>query len=438
MQGLILQMLEGTVVSLKVFFLTLLFSLPLGFVVAKGKMTRIKPIRWITDFYIQIMRGTPLILQLIFFYFAPFYIFGASYDRFTACIVAFVVNYSAYFAEIYRSGLQSIDRGQHEAAKVLGFSKVYTFFVIILPQVIKRILPALGNEVITLVKDTALAQTIGVAELFRVAMLRLEGLRKNFGENEILRDISFTIEKGNVLSIIGPSGSGKSTTLRIITQLEKADDGTLEIGGRTLFRSVDGKSVYSGTKEEREIGLKTGLVFQSFNLFPHFTVMRNITEAQRAVLKRGKDEAEEKAMQLLRKMGLEDKAKAYPYQLSGGQQQRVSIARALALDPEILFFDEPTSALDPELTREILKVIRGLAEEKMTMAVVTHEMTFARAISDYAIFMDGGVIVEEGAPEELFLDPKMQRTRDFIASFPRESCRSVFRLSHFLSFLSLR
>lgn len=169
MQGLILQMLEGTVVSLKVFFLTLLFSLPLGFVVAKGKMTRIKPIRWITDFYIQIMRGTPLILQLIFFYFAPFYIFGASYDRFTACIVAFVVNYSAYFAEIYRSGLQSIDCGQHEAAKVLGFSKVYTFFVIILPQVIKRILPALGNEVITLVKDTALAQTIGVAELFRVA-----------------------------------------------------------------------------------------------------------------------------------------------------------------------------------------------------------------------------------------------------------------------------
>ena len=169
MQGLILQMLEGTVVSLKVFFLTLLFSLPLGFVVAKGRMTKIRPIRWVTDLYIQIMRGTPLILQLIFFYFAPFYIFGASYDRFTACIVAFVVNYSAYFAEIYRSGLQSIDRGQHEAAKVLGFSKAYTFFVIILPQVIKRILPALGNEVITLVKDTALAQTIGVAELFRVA-----------------------------------------------------------------------------------------------------------------------------------------------------------------------------------------------------------------------------------------------------------------------------
>lgn len=162
-------MLEGTVTSLEIFFLTLIFSLPLGFVVAKGRMTRIAPIRWIVDLYIQVMRGTPLILQLIFVYFAPFYIFGASYDRFTACIIAFVINYSAYFSEIYRSGLQSIDRGQYEASKVLGFTKAYTFFHIILPQVIKRILPALGNEVITLVKDTALAQTIGVAELFRVA-----------------------------------------------------------------------------------------------------------------------------------------------------------------------------------------------------------------------------------------------------------------------------
>lgn len=162
-------MLEGTVTSLEIFFLTLIFSLPLGFVVAKGRMTRIAPIRWIVDLYIQIMRGTPLILQLIFVYFAPFYVFGASYDRFTACIIAFVINYSAYFSEIYRSGLQSIDRGQYEASKVLGFTKAYTFFHIILPQVIKRILPALGNEVITLVKDTALAQTIGVAELFRVA-----------------------------------------------------------------------------------------------------------------------------------------------------------------------------------------------------------------------------------------------------------------------------
>lgn len=162
-------MLEGTLTSLRIFFLTLIFSLPLGFVVAKGRMSRNWLLRSIVNLYIQIMRGTPLILQLIFVYFAPFYVFGVSYDRFTAVIIAYVVNYSAYFAEIYRSGLQSIEKGQYEASRVLGFSKAHTFFFIVLPQVIKRILPSLGNEVITLVKDTALAQTIGVAELFRVA-----------------------------------------------------------------------------------------------------------------------------------------------------------------------------------------------------------------------------------------------------------------------------
>ena len=169
MQGLLMQMLEGTIVSLRIFFLTILFSLPLGFVVAKGRMTRISIIRWITDLYIQIMRGTPLILQLIFVYFAPYYIFGASYDRFTACIIAFVINYSAYFAEIYRSGLQSIDRGQYEAAKILGYSRRQTFFLIILPQVVKRVLPSVTNEVITLVKDTSLAFTLSVMEMFSTA-----------------------------------------------------------------------------------------------------------------------------------------------------------------------------------------------------------------------------------------------------------------------------
>lgn len=169
MAQMLILMLEGTLTSLRIFFLTLIFSLPLGFVVAKGRMSRNWLLRGIVNLYIQIMRGTPLILQLIFVYFAPFYVFGVSYDRFTAVIIAYVVNYSAYFAEIYRSGLQSIEKGQYEASRVLGFSKAHTFFFIVLPQVIKRILPSLGNEVITLVKDTALAQTIGVAELFRVA-----------------------------------------------------------------------------------------------------------------------------------------------------------------------------------------------------------------------------------------------------------------------------
>lgn len=248
-------------------------------------------------------------------------------------------------------------------------------------------------------------------------MIRLENLSKSFAGLEVIKNISFTLSEGEVLSIIGPSGSGKSTMLRIITQLERADNGTLSVDGMTMFRSVDGKAVYSKPEELRKIGLKMGLVFQSFNLFPHFSVLRNITEAQRAVLKRDRAEAEDKAMNLLKKMGIADKANQYPFQLSGGQQQRVSIARALALDPEMLFFDEPTSALDPELTREILKVIRELAEEKMTMAVVTHEMHFARAISDYAIFMDKGVIAEEGEPDELFGNPREERTRKFIASF---------------------
>ena len=178
-------------------------------------------------------------------------------------------------------------------------------------------------------------------------MIKLENLSKSFAGLEVIKNISFTLSEGEVLSIIGPSGSGKSTMLRIITQLERADNGTLSVDGMTMFRSVDGKAVYSKPEELRKIGLKMGLVFQSFNLFPHFSVLRNITEAQRAVLKRDKAEAEDKAMNLLKKMGIADKANQYPFQLSGGQQQRVSIARALALDPEMLFFDEPTSALDP-------------------------------------------------------------------------------------------
>ncbi len=248
-------------------------------------------------------------------------------------------------------------------------------------------------------------------------MIKAESIRKNFGKTEVLKDISFVLNKGDVLSIIGPSGSGKSTLLRIITQLETAVGGSLKIAGESLFENNNGVAVYRKEKERRRIALRTGLVFQNFNLFPHFSVLRNVTEAERAVLKMDKAEAEEKALALLRRMGLEDKASSYPSSLSGGQRQRVSIARALALDPEVLFFDEPTSALDPELTREILKVIRDLAEDKMTMVVVTHEMNFAKGISDWAIFMDKGVIVEEGKPERIFTSPEKERTRRFISSF---------------------
>ena len=247
-------------------------------------------------------------------------------------------------------------------------------------------------------------------------MLEAKNIRKSFAAAEILKGISFTLDKAQVLSIIGPSGSGKSTLLRIVTQLEKADGGSLVIDDIPLFSDTPSGCVYN-KENMKAAARKTGLVFQNFNLFPHFSVLRNITEAQRAVLKRSREESEAKAFELLKKMGLEDKAKSYPYQLSGGQAQRVSIARALAMDPEILFFDEPTSALDPELTREILSVIRELKEEKMTMVVVTHEMSFAKGISDKVIFMDKGVIVEEGEGDELFTNPRNERTRLFLSNY---------------------
>ena len=244
-------------------------------------------------------------------------------------------------------------------------------------------------------------------------IVKVENLSKSFGKLEVIKDVSFSVEKGQVLGIIGPSGSGKSTMMRCINQLETVSGGTIQICGETLVK--DG--VYADKKKLRGIGLHSGLVFQNFNLFPHFSVLKNITEAQIHVLKRNKAEAEEVARKLLGKMGLQDKEASYPCELSGGQQQRVSIARALALNPDILFFDEPTSALDPELTGEILKVIRELADEKMTMVVVTHEMAFARDLCDTIIFMDGGVIVEQGKATDLINNPQNERTKAFLSKY---------------------
>lgn len=248
-------------------------------------------------------------------------------------------------------------------------------------------------------------------------VLSIKNAQKRFGDLEVLRDISLTVDKGEVVSIIGPSGSGKSTLLRCATLLEKLDGGSFSYMGETVAESKDGKISYA--RDLKHFKQYFGLVFQNFNLFPHYTVLKNLTDAPVSVLKRDPKEVKEEAMALLDTMGLADKANSYPYQLSGGQQQRVSIVRALAMKPEILFFDEPTSALDPELTGEVLKVIKKLAEEKMTMVVVTHEMAFARAVSDRAIFMDGGVIVEEGKPSEVFDNPQNERTKRFLNNFQK-------------------
>lgn len=227
-------------------------------------------------------------------------------------------------------------------------------------------------------------------------LFEMRHIKKSFGELEVLKDISLQVKEGEVLSIIGPSGSGKSTLLRCATGLETPDSGEIIKEG------------------------EVGLVFQNFNLFPHFSVLKNIVDAPIKVQKRKKEEVYAQARELLKKMGLSDKEKAYPYQLSGGQQQRVSIARALCMNPKILFFDEPTSALDPELTGEILKVIRNLAKEHITMVIVTHEMSFARDISDYVIFMDKGVIAVEGTSQEVFSSDNA-RMREFLGKFHQEN-----------------
>ena len=251
-------------------------------------------------------------------------------------------------------------------------------------------------------------------------ILEMNHVQKSFNDNtlHVLKDISMSVSEGEVVSIIGPSGSGKSTLLRCATLLTEMDGGELLYDGEYAAKNdADGRSVYSGKAELKKIRSIFGLVFQSFNLFPHYSVLKNLMDPQICVLGRSKEDAQVKAIELLGKMNLSDKAEAYPCQLSGGQQQRVAIARALAMDPQILFFDEPTSALDPELTGEVLKVIKKLAEEHMTMVIVTHEMAFARAVSDRVIFMDGGVIVEQGDPEDVFGAPKMERTKQFLKNY---------------------
>lgn len=249
--------------------------------------------------------------------------------------------------------------------------------------------------------------------------LEMNDVKKSFGELHVLNGISLQVHEGEVLSIIGPSGSGKSTLLRIATLLETMDSGSLSYMGENAVTTVDGKALYEKPAKLRALKENFGLVFQNFNLFPHYTVMQNITDAPIVVQKRNKTEVQEEARELLRKMGLSDKEDYYPCQLSGGQQQRVAIARALALNPKVLFFDEPTSALDPELTGEVLKVIKSLAETKMTMVIVTHEMEFARNISDRIIFMDKGVVAVSGTPEEVFSSDN-RRMQEFLGKLKHE------------------
>jgi len=245
-------------------------------------------------------------------------------------------------------------------------------------------------------------------------LLEISHLKKSFGDLEVLRDISMDVSEGEVVAILGPSGSGKSTFLRCATMLETMDSGSMQYVGESAVSDKNGKAVYADKAVLHKLKNTFGLVFQNFNLFPHYNVMKNITDAPISVQKRNKSEVEAEAKELLAKVGLEGKEDFYPCQLSGGQQQRVAIARALAMNPKMIFFDEPTSALDPEITAGVLKVLRQLAEEKMTMIIVTHEINFARNVADRIIFMDQGLIVEQGRPEDVIDHPKNERTKAFL------------------------
>ena len=252
-----------------------------------------------------------------------------------------------------------------------------------------------------------------------MSILEVQHIEKHFGATQVLKDISFTLEKGQALSIIGSSGSGKTTLLRCLNFLETPDHGIISVNGNVIFDAADPSTQLE--KEIRKKRLHFGLVFQNFNLFPQYTALQNVTLARELMAKEHKNETkaeiEEAGRALLEQMGLADRADHYPHQLSGGQQQRVAIARALALHPDILCFDEPTSALDPELTGEVLRVIRNLADQNTTMIIVTHEMAFARDVADHVIFMDEGFIVEQGDPKEVINHPKEERTRQFLSRY---------------------
>lgn len=247
-------------------------------------------------------------------------------------------------------------------------------------------------------------------------ILKATGVHKRFHHNEVLKGISMQVKKGEVIAIIGPSGSGKSTFLRCLNRLEKINHGSIEIDGEYMVKNnAEGRAVYSNEKDIARMRLKMGMVFQSFNLFPHKSVMENLLMAPLLVKKKDIKEARETAMQYLEKVGLAQNALSYPFELSGGMQQRVAIARALCMNPEIMCFDEPTSALDPELTGEVLQVMKDLANEHMTMVVVTHEIGFAREVADRVIFMDDGLIVEEGRAEDIIINPRHARTKEFLS-----------------------
>jgi len=530
-------LLKGTWVTISITCVSMAISLVAGLVIGLGRVSRRKALYLPATVFVDFIRGTPLLLQIFYIYYAlP--LWGVTLPAFHSGVIGLSLNYSAYLAEVYRAGIQAIPQGQREAALSLGMSNILIMRRIVLPQAIRIVLPPIGNYFIALFKDSALVSVIAISELLRSGellaavtykhfeiftmvaviylaisypaswlviwserklkigaesvrkpagsvrrwlesagllprggvgvaarpepgsvparpslardavsvnrlaveavpaaawgasapesngpvMIRMEQVSKRFGRFVALDKADLTVTKGEVVVIVGPSGAGKSTLLRVINHLEAVDSGSIWIKEIELGRRiVNGREIRENEENIRAVRAEVGMVFQQFNLFPHRTALGNIIEAPIYVRGLTRDEAEERAFVLLRKVGLAEKANSYPGKLSGGQQQRVAIARALAMQPEIMLFDEVTSALDPELIGEVLRVMRQLASEGMTMVVVSHEMGFAREVADRVLFMDEGRILEEGDPREFFRSPKSERSRAFVASVLHET-----------------
>ena len=435
-------LITGLEYTLSLAAITVCVGAVFGALIALMRMSRIAPLRWIAAVYTEIIRGTPMLLQLYLFYFAlPMLIPILNKQQYACVAIALTCNSAAYVSEIFRSGIQAVDIGQTEAARSLGLSQRLTMTEIILPQAIKNILPALANEFIMVIKDTSLASTFFIGDLMTQCLLvkgatylTIEPLiivgiiyfvltfilskgvaameRRNGESIRALDGVSIDINKGDVMVVIGPSGSGKSTFLRSLNLLEVPTSGSIIFEGVdiTQKRGPDGQKLDIDRHRQ-----KMGMVFQHFNLFPHKTILQNMTLAPIKVKGIAAAEAEKKAMELLARVGLADRAGAYPIQLSGGQKQRVAIVRALAMEPDVMLFDEPTSALDPEMVGEVLDVMRGLAKSGMTMVVVTHEMGFAREVGNRVVFMDNGKILEQGTPDAIFNHPQNERLQDFLS-----------------------
>ena len=423
-QTILPSLLDGLKMTLTLFFIIGLSSIPLGFLVAVIRVYGPKWLGFLIQIYVFIMRGTPLLLQLMFVFFGlP--LIGITLDRFSAAILAYMINYAAYYAEIFRGGITAVPKGQFEAISVLGIGKVRGFFKIIIPQVTKIVLPSVGNEVIALVKDTSLVYVIGLGELLRagqiaantyaslvpflavgvvylsvtavitvllnkleskgnfeggwaIMLLNAMNLKKSYHDTTVIDDFSFHIDSNEIVVLVGRSGTGKTTLMRLLNNLEKADQGTISIEDAVLCKQGLKGAEYADRKTRRLYQNKIGMVFQDYALFPNLSVLDNLLEAPLAQKLGSREELTAKAAGLLKQMGLEDKLEAMPSTLSGGQKQRVAIARAMMLNPRVLCFDEPTSALDRESSDSIGKLIQEIAAGGTGILIVTHDTEFGQ------------------------------------------------------------